>query len=141
LAIRAFSSAKVFSSSGNFGFSPPPTRAAAFLTKSQASWIWRVKGSMSGERRAVSSTSGAILRVCGLIDGLVEDGVERLERLNEAGQGGCVAESGMGSSSRDRRRARTGPSPCRYRLFYRSGSVIEINLLRSLSDQSLARST
>jgi hypothetical protein len=38
------------------GASTPASRATPNLAPSQAIWIWRVKGSMSGARRAASST-------------------------------------------------------------------------------------
>src|SRR6185295_18597659 len=60
LATRAFNSSKVASVSGYFGGSTPASRAHAPFEKSVASWTWRVKGNMSGNKRAASSTWGSI---------------------------------------------------------------------------------
>ena len=46
LAIRSFSSGKVFSTSGMEGASTPASRAAPLLAASLANWIWRVKFAM-----------------------------------------------------------------------------------------------
>src|SRR5215208_6903754 len=59
LAIRAFKSSKVFSSSGNFGGSPV-RRPIVFLAKSQASCTCLIKGNMSGASRICSITAGSI---------------------------------------------------------------------------------
>src|SRR5665213_1539151 len=62
LVIRAWSSGKVVSVSAKLGASPPVRRAAAPLAESEAIWTWRLRGCMSGARRAPISTAGSIFR-------------------------------------------------------------------------------
>src|SRR5215831_7839563 len=61
LAMRALSSAIVFSLSSYLGGSRPASRAPPFLAWSQALCTWRVNANMSGKRRALSNTVGSIV--------------------------------------------------------------------------------
>ena len=84
-SIRAISSAKVFSLSSYGGGSAPASLAAVPRAKSLAIWICLASGSMSGYRRASTSTVSSIsarLRVRG---GLLQDAFQIGQHLDEHG--------------------------------------------------------
>src|SRR5580693_209528 len=90
-AMRARSCSMVVSLSSKRGGSTPARRDTEFFARSQAIWIWRVSGSMSGARREPSSTLASNLR-CVALFAAFSSSQDRLPRVfaNMSTEKACI---------------------------------------------------